>query len=165
MPPTIIELHIRAALLPSAEADPVSAIGYRLSAMYVAELRAELPRSRANLGSAPVDLNPEVLRALSTSPEVYGATLSAMVFPAPLREAWERTRGFAERGGAGIHARVAIDDPSGALHGLRWELLRDPATSAPLAQQEGGSLARLVAVEQLHDPAPPPRPALRALVC
>jgi len=148
MPPTTIEITIRR--LPDAS--------------LAAELRAELPRSRADLGGAPIDLNPEVLRALSTSPDVYGATLSAMVFPAPLKEAWERARGFAERGGAGIHVRVAIDDPSGALHALRWELLRDPRTGAPLAQQEGGSLARLVVVEQLYDTAPPAKPALRALV-
>jgi hypothetical protein len=89
-----------------------------------------------------------------------------MVFPAP---AWERARGFAERGGEGVHVRVTIDDPSGTIRAplvgtLRWELLRDPTTNAPLAQQEGGSLARLVVVEQLHDAAPPARPALRALV-
>jgi hypothetical protein len=77
--PSTIELHIRR--LPDAS--------------LVAELRAELPRSRADLGGAPIDLNPEVLRALSTSPDVYGTALTAMTIPTVL------------------HALVAVAGPPG----------------------------------------------------
>ena len=65
----------------------------------------ELPHSRADLGGAPVTISAEALRTLNTSLNVYRATLSTMVFPAPLKEAWERARGFAERGGAGPRPR------------------------------------------------------------
>jgi len=69
-----------------------------------------------------VTINRTTLRALTSLPTAYGATLAEMVFPGPLREAWGRARGQAETEGSVVHLRVQIDDPSGALHALRWEL-------------------------------------------
>jgi len=146
--PTIVELTLRR--LPDRS--------------LVAELHAELPRSRADLGSAPVTISVEPLRGLHLLSDAYGAALTAMALPASLHPAWQRARGYAERDGQGLHVRVRIDDPTGELHALRWELLRDPLGNAPLADQEGGSLARLVILDDLHDRALPARPALRALV-
>ena len=90
--------------------------------------------------------------------------LTNRVFPGPLREAWAKARGQAEAEGSGIHLRTQIDDPSGVLHALRWDLPRDPLTQTPLARQEGRALARLIASDSLHDPDPPAKPALRTLV-
>lgn len=114
--------------------------------------------------SQPITISEEALRGLHLLPDAYGAALSAMVFPGPLREAWGRASGHAETEGSSIHLRVLIDDPVGELHTICWELLRDPLTSTPLARQESGSLARLIPCNSLHDPAPPPKPNLRALV-
>jgi CHAT domain len=130
----------------------------------VAELRAELPRSRADLGSAPVTISTEALRGLRLLPDAYGAALTAMALPQALQPAWQRARGYTEGSDQGLHVRVLLDDPTGELHALRWELLRDPLTNTPLAQQEGGSLARLVILDDLHERVLPARPNLRALV-
>jgi len=129
-----------------------------------AELRAYQRGVTVLAPAQAVTINGTTLLALTSLPTAYGTTLAEMVFPAPLRAAWERARGHAEGTGQGIHLRVLLDDRSGALHALRWELLRDPATNAALAQQEDGSLARLIASDSLHDPDPPAKPALRALV-
>lgn len=128
-------------------------------------LRADLPSGGASLSpAAPVTLAPEALHALEGLSDAYGAALTALAIPALLHQGWERARGANEHAGAGLHVRVVIDDPTGALHGLRWELLRDPRTNTPLATQEHGSLARQIVRDRLDDPALPPRPALRALV-
>lgn len=129
-----------------------------------AELRAELPRGRANLGSTPLSISVEALRGLSLLPDAYGAALTAMVLPQALHPAWQRARGYTEGSDQGLHIRIALDDPGGELHALRWELLRDPLNNTPLAQQEGGSLARLVILDDLQERPLPTRPDLRALV-
>jgi len=133
-------------------------------ASVAAELHAELPRSRANLGSAPVTVSSKALRGLMLLPDAYAAALTAMTLPQALHPAWQRAKGYAERDRQGLHVRVLIDDPNGELHALRWELLCDPVANTPLVQQEGGSLARLVILDDLHDPAPPARPDLRTLI-
>lgn len=130
----------------------------------VAELRAELLHNHADLGSALVTISGETLRGLRLLPDAYGAALAAMILPQALHPAWQRARGYAEREGMGFHVRVRIDDHTGELLTLCWELLRDPLTNTPLAQQEGGSLARLITLDDLHDPVPPTRPELRTLV-
>jgi len=114
--------------------------------------------------SQAVTITTTALLALSDSPDGYATTLSAMAFPGPLREAWARARGQAKTEGVGMHLRVRIDDPTGALHALRGELPRDPLTQTPLARQESGALARLIASDSLHAPDPPAKPDLRALI-
>lgn len=132
---------------------------------FTAELRAFQRTSIILLAPAqPVTISVEALRSLSTLPDAYGAALSAMVFPPALREAWQRARGASEVAGTDIQLRVLLDDPTGELHGLRWELLRDPVSNISLAQQESASLARLVPSDSLYDPDLPVRPVLRALI-
>lgn len=130
----------------------------------IAELRVELPRGRANLGSTPISISVEALRGLRLLPDAYGAALTVMALPQALHLAWQRARGYTEGSDQGLHVRVALDDPISELDTLRWELLRDPLTNTPLAQQEGGSLARLVILDDLHERALPARPELRAFV-
>ena len=134
-------------------------------ATLVAELRVHTARTTAVLASrVPITIDTLTLRALSIMLDEYGTALTAMVLPPLLHAPWEKARSYAEHTGAGLDVRVVLDDPSGALHGLFWERLRDPRTNASLAQQEGGSLARLVEIDDLHAPEPPARSALRALV-
>jgi hypothetical protein len=147
--PTTIELHIQR--LPDHS---LSARLYASSHRIITDLAP--PQA--------VTISTEALGTLGLLPDAYRAALSAMVFTGPLRGAWERARGNAESEGRGIDLRLQIDDPTGALHALRWELLRDPATNVPLAQQEGSSLARLIPSDSTHAPEPPPQPHLRALI-
>lgn len=130
----------------------------------VAELRARLPHIHANLGNAPVKISFEVLRSLSLLSEDYGAALTAMALPQVLYPAWQLARGFVEGSGQNFRIHVALDDPLGELDALRWELLRDPLTNVPLAQQESSSLARFVILDHLYNRALPTVPTLRALV-
>jgi hypothetical protein len=111
------------------------AIRRSLDSTLTAELRAFQRNSITLLAPAqPVTISASALRGLGTLPDAYGAALSAMVFPAVLREGWLRARGAGEVEGSDIQLRVLIDDPTGELHGLRWELLRDgdhPKLGAP----------------------------------
>ncbi len=132
---------------------------------YTATLEAALPGADARLAAGvPLTLNPEGLRAFELMPDVYGAALTAMVFAAPLREAWARARGAGELAAAPVRLRLALDETEDALHALLWETLRDPLTNLPLARGEAVRLARYLPAASMADLTPPPRPALRAVV-
>lgn len=129
-----------------------------------AGLRVELPNRRADLvAPTPIALDEETLLSLANDPAAYGAALKDMLFAPPLREAWQRTRGFAEADGASLRVRLALDGGD-ALHAIRWELLRDPVANTPLAHAERVPLARFVASASLDDVQAPSRPRLRAVV-
>ncbi|MCS6883038.1 MAG: CHAT domain-containing protein [Oscillochloridaceae bacterium] len=132
---------------------------------YAATLTARLPGADARLAAeAPIALNAEALRALEPTPDVYGAALTAMVFPPALREAWARARGAGEARQRPLRLGLALDPGDDALHALLWETLRDPLSGLPLARGEAVRLARLLPSASLADLTPPPRPDLRAVV-
>lgn len=136
----------------------------RAGATHAATLTARLPEADACLAAAPVTLDAETLRTLEYSPEAYGAALSAMVFPPPLREAWARACGASEGQQRPLRLGLALDASDDALHALLWETLRDPLSGLPLARGEAVRLARLLPGASLADLTPPPRPDLRAVV-
>lgn len=132
---------------------------------YLASLRAELDNADARLATAvAVAIDPAALRALETLPETYGEALTAMVFPAPLREAWARARGAHEADTRPLRLRLALDEADPALHALLWETLRDPLTRLPLARGEGVRLARYLPSAGLGAAQPLAPGALRAVV-
>ena len=132
---------------------------------YAATLTARQPGADACLAAeVPVTIDVEALRALELTPEVYGAALSAMVFPQPLREAWARARGAGEGQQRPLRLGLALAAGDDALHALLWETLRDPLSGLPLARGEAVRLVRLLPSASLADLTPPPRPALRAVV-
>lgn len=114
------------------------------------------------VAGVPVTLNGEALRALELTPDVYGAALTAMAFPAPLREAWARGRGAAEGQAQPLRLRLALDPADDLLSALLWETLRDPIANLPLAKGEAVRLARYLPSASLIDLVP--RPALRAVI-
>lgn len=129
-----------------------------------AGLRVELPTRRADLADAvPITLSEQALRALAPMPTVYGAALTEMVFTPPLREAWQRARGFVEGQGSSMRLRIVLrgDD---ALHALRWELLCDPLDRTPLAYSERLRLSRFLSSPSLAGVEPVGRPRLHAVV-
>ena len=110
---------------------------------YTATLVAALPNGDAQLAAGvALTLSYVGLRALELLPDAYGAALTAMVFPAPLREAWARGRGAGEGAAQPIRLCLALDAGDDALHALLWETLRDPLTNLPLARGEAVRLAR-----------------------
>ncbi len=132
---------------------------------YTATLVAALPNGDAQLAAGvALTLSYVGLRALELLPDAYGAALTAMVFPAPLREAWARGRGAGEGAAQPIRLCLALDAGDDALHALLWETLRDPLTNLPLARGEAVRLARYLPSASMADLTPPPRPSLRAVV-
>ncbi|WP_129630493.1 CHAT domain-containing protein [Candidatus Oscillochloris fontis] len=128
-----------------------------------AALRAELPNHRADLvPPEPVSLDAMALRALTTIPDAYGAALTAMVFAPGLREAWQRVRGFAEAGQP-VRVRLVLIGDDG-LHAIRWELLRDPVDSTPLASSERTPFSRFMVTASLAEVQAPAKPTLHAVI-
>ena len=137
----------------------------RAATGYTATLAVALPAADTELAAGvPLTLNPVALRALELFPDAYGAALAAMVFPAPLREAWARGCGASAGRGDALRLCLALDPTDDALHAMLWETLRDPLTNLPLARGEAVRLVRYLPSASLADLAPPPRPALRAVV-
>jgi len=145
-------------------ADIELAVTRHLDGTTVAALRIELPHQRIDsvLG-VPLTLDDHVLRALSLSPDVYGATLTAMVFTPALGEGWRAARGFAEGQAKALRVRLTLEGDE-ALHAIRWELLRDPIDHTPLAYSERIRLSRFLPTNSFHPLQLPARPELRAVV-
>lgn len=140
------------------------AITRRPDGTTTAALRIELPQQRLDpVRDVPLALDDTVLRALSLSPDVYGATLTAMVFPPTLREAWQATRGFADGQGHALQVRLALEGDE-VLHAVRWELLRDPIDQTPLAHSERIRFSRFLPTASFRPLQLPARPDLRAVV-
>jgi tetratricopeptide (TPR) repeat protein len=161
-----LEINIRSAAPPMGAAGDVSAIGYRLSAMFAADATLRRPASQADSALAtdvPAPIDPAALLEYALDPAAYGRALTAQLFADQrLREAWQQARALADGANLPLRLRLAVRAP--LVGALRWETLRDPATDAPLATD-----ARLRLVRYLDSPdtrliALGPRPALSALL-
>ncbi len=134
---------------PSPTLYPELEIGLsRLAAeAFQVELRFNDPASEAEVpperGPAALDL--EELLTLHQDPRAYGEALAAQIF------ADERVRGLYGRVKAAVAAserflrlRLLVGPSVPELNGLRWELLRDPDTRAPLATSEKTLFSRFL---------------------
>lgn len=131
---------------------------------FSAGMRVELPTHRVDLAnSVPITLNYVALRALATMPEAYGAALSAMLFNPDLRMAWQEARAFAAGAGGSLRVRLSLDGDDD-LHGLHWELLRDPVDGIPLAHSEHIRFSRFLSSPSLAAIQPVTRSSLHAVV-
>jgi hypothetical protein len=131
------------------------------------ELRFTDPLSEAAVpaerGSAALDA--AVLLALQDDPRTYGEALTAQFF------AEERVRSFYLRARTAVEAserclrlRLVIGPSAPELHGLRWELLRDPETGEPLATSEKILFSRFLVSQDWRPVRLRRRAALRALI-
>lgn len=127
-----------------------------------AALRVELPTRRAEWPPEPISLDATALCALTSHSDAYGAALTAMIFTPALREGWQRVRGFAE-GGHAVRVRLVLMGDDG-LHALRWELLRDPVSNAPLAASEHTPFSRFMVTTSLAEVQAPAKPTLHAVI-
>jgi hypothetical protein len=125
-----------------------------------ADLLAELVERRVELAAqVPIQLNLVALRALVTAPEAYGAALSAMLFVAELRAAWQQARAYAEGAQASLRVRLVLEGDE-ILHRLHWELLRDPLDNLPLANSERVRFSRFLSSPGLVAPSSAARSSL-----
>ena len=112
----------------------------------------------------PLALDLAALLALHDDPAAYGRLLSVQLFAdTRLRSAWQQARAVAQQRGT-LRLRLRLDAVDADLHGLRWELLRDPENDTPLALNERIRLSRYLESADFTPLALPLRPDLRALV-
>ncbi|NNJ10295.1 CHAT domain-containing protein [Chloroflexales bacterium ZM16-3] len=116
----------------------------------------------ATLATDEIDIDQTALLSLTSDARAYGRALTAMVFSAPMQNAWHRAMGYRSASTAPLHLRLSCDLASENLQALRWETLVDPRDSSrPLALSTGIWLSRTLDAD---DPAPPAGPASSAVV-
>lgn len=104
------------------------------------------------------------LEALRDDDAAYGRALAKALFGATdVGRKLTAARAVAA-GAEGLRLRLAIDSAAEPLHGLRWELLRDPVGDAPLATRSDLFFSRYLANPNVRPGAPPPRAEVRALL-
>jgi hypothetical protein len=104
------------------------------------------------------------LDALRDDDAGYGRSLGAALF-GTTEVGRKLTEARAVAGAAdGLRLRLAIDSAAESLHGIRWELLRDPAADAPLATRSDLLFSRYLANPNVRPSIPPPRAEVRALI-
>jgi CHAT domain/SIR2-like domain len=106
---------------------------------YQVDLRFTHPDSQAEVApvSGPAALDLEALLALQHDPRAYGEALAAQVFADEnARLLYCRARTAVEATGRFLRLRLLVGPTAPELHNLRWELLTDPETKAPLATSE-----------------------------
>jgi len=134
---------------------------------YQVELRFTHPESETEVlperGTAALDL-PELL-ALRSQPRDYGKTLAAGLFHARnVRTLYARARTAVEVNGLFLRLRLRVDPSAPELHALRWELLTDPETGAPLATSEKTLFSRFMVSHDWRHVRLRPKAELAALV-
>lgn len=137
------------------------------SGSYDVTLRATDPESRGESapvrGAAEFDLHELLLAQLD--PIDYGRRLTSQLFSSSaLRDFYTRTRMVFEHAGRMLRVRLDIDPSAGELNDLRWELLRDASTDAPLATSERTLFSRFMRSQDLRVVQLQPLTQLRAVI-
>jgi hypothetical protein len=141
---------------------------HRLAAeVWQVELRFSDPSSEADVpperGQAAIDL--EKLRTLELDSRSYGAALAAQVFAGErVRGLYTRAKTAVEASGRFLRLRLLVGPTAPELHGLRWELLCDPETQAPLATSERILFSRFMVSQDWRPVKLRPKSDLKALI-
>ena len=134
---------------------------------YQVELRFLDPASDAETAPrrAPCPLDPQALLPRHLDPVAYGQTLAAQVFADPEALAYLRAvRTAVESSDRVLRLRLLVGPTAAELHALRWELLCDPDSGAPLASSERVLFSRFMLSQDWRPVPLRPKAALRALV-
>ncbi len=134
---------------------------------YQVELRFSSPRSEAEVpperGLAAFDLAD--LLGLQSDPEAYGERLAEGLFQdSDVRALYTRAKTAVEAADLLLRLRLLIGPSALELQALRWELLRDPQTNAPLATSEKTLFSRFMVSSDWRPVGLRPRSQLTALV-
>jgi hypothetical protein len=117
---------------------------------------------RTGSETLPIDL--AALEALRDDDAGYGRALGAALFGATeVGKKLAQARAVAA-GEDGLRLRLAIDSAAEALHGLRWETLREPSADTPLATRSDLLFSRYLANPHVRPSAAPARDEVRALL-
>jgi Flp pilus assembly protein TadD len=127
-----------------------------------ATLRADRSARLTDITTGKIRIDVAELLASSLHNQTYGERLGQVLLgDGALRDIWVKAKGYAGEGE--LRVRLRCDPGAGWLHGLRWELLRDPYRGGPIARMPQVYFSRMLAAREA---APVPlrsREALRAV--
>jgi hypothetical protein len=109
---------------------------------YTVEFRFSQPDSEADVRvgqglPALVDIDLDELNRLAHSPSAYGEKLTEGFFGnAAVQSAFAQALASSQSLGTPLRIRLLIGPSAPELHGLRWEMLRDPTDNNPLSTSE-----------------------------
>ncbi len=135
------------------------------------ELRVNDPGTQGEIAPArgqisiPSETLMEELFALQNEPDEYGKKLAERVFESPeIRERFWETKAAFEARGMPIRLRIQLSSSLAELHGISWELLRDPKTGATLATSERIVFSRFILSQDWRVIKLRPKTELKALI-
>jgi hypothetical protein len=134
---------------------------------YQVELRFTNPESEAEIPPArgTVSFDPGQLLALQHEPGAYGEALADQLFQDEgVRDLYRRARTVVEARDAFLRLRLMVTASAPELHAVRWELLCDPDSRAPLACSEKTPFSRFMRSHDWRPATLRARADLRALV-
>ncbi len=134
---------------------------------YQVELRFINPGSEAETTPrrAPCSLDPTALLPLQQNPKAYGETLTHQLFDAnEMRNYYGQVKAAIEGTDRYLRIRLLVGPSAPELHALRWELLVDPDTKAPIATSEKLLFSRFMLSQDWRTVRLRPKAALQALV-
>ncbi len=107
----------------------------------------------------------EELKAASADPEAYGALLTKAVFAdAAILDQFSNARAVFDDRRTDIRLRIAIAESAPKLHGLRWELLKDPRSNTSLGSSERICFSRFPISRDWRSVDLRPKAKLKALI-
>lgn len=139
----------------------------RTTGIYTAELRFALPGSDVVRPPvlAPVTVDLAALLQAEHVPAAYGDLLAGVLRePAERRDLFRYARDAAGLAATDLRVRLFIGPSAPELHRLRWELLVDPESGAPLFTDPRRPFSRLLGTCDLRPVLLRPRDRLRALI-
>lgn len=134
---------------------------------YEVELRFINPDSQAESipKRAPCLIDPEALLQLQLNPKAYGETLTTQLFhDKGILSYYKEVKAVIESTDYYLRIRLLINPSALELHALRWELLTDPVTKAPIATSEKLLFSRFMLSQDWRTVRLRPKSALRALI-
>lgn len=140
---------------------------HRQGQAYQAELRFDDAASEAELppvrGLAPIDR--QALLEHQLDPLAYGKALTQALFhDDAIHQFFDRAKTAAQAADLVPRLRVLVGPSAPELHGLRWELLRDPATASALATSERTLFSRFLVSHDWRPVKLRPKADLQALI-
>lgn len=126
--------------------------------------QGEIAPARGQINITPEKLSEELF-ALQNDPDEYGKKLAEYVFePAEIRERFGEMKAAFESRAMPIRLRVQISSSLAELHGLCWELMRDPKTGTTLATSERIVFSRFILSQDWRIIKLRPKSEMKALI-
>ena len=134
-------------------------------------LRVNNPNTQSEIATAQgkINITPEKLLeelfTLQNDPDEYGKKLAEFIFESSeIRERFGETKAAFESSGMPIRLRIQISSSLPKLHGISWELMRDPKTGGTLATSERIVFSRFIHIDHWRDVNRRPKAELKALI-